>query len=432
MRQAIISLGLIVLALGLLSAPASAQDEDAPPRFEGVLEDESGPASDVRIIVTEVDDEGDAATGDDVFAAETFSDEAGTWVVELPERRGSYLVQLDLETLPAGVSLDAEDAARESSISRPGQVRVINFALGGQDLGGTSTFDQFSQATINGIKLGLIIAMCSVGLSLIYGTTGLINFAHGELVTFGAALAWWLNTQSLESGLVLSAALAVLGGALLGGGIEKGIMAPLRRRKLGSFQFVVVTIGMSLIGRQLFQLWIGEGNLTYRQFQIQTPWQVGPIEITPRDTTIIVVSAVVLVGVATVLQLTRLGKGMRAVSDNADLAASSGIAVNQVILWVWMSGAGLAALGGVFLGLSETVKFDMGFRLLLLMFAAVVLGGLGTAYGAMAGGLVIGVVTEVSTVWFEPELKFLWALLALVVVLLVRPQGILGTKERIG
>ena len=99
---------------------------------------------------------------------------------------------------------------------------------------------------------------------------------------------------------------------------------------------------------------------------------------------------------------------------------------------ICLFGVGLAALGGVFLGLSETVKFDMGFRLLLLMFAAVVLGGLGTAYGAMVGGLVIGIVTEVSTVWFEPELKFLWALLVLILVLLVRPQGILGTRERVG
>ena len=431
MRRALVSLGLIVLALGVMSAPTSAQEDDPSPRFEGQLEDESGPAQGVRIVVTAVGDEIDDGE-QEPFVAETVSDDEGAWEILLPDRRGTYAVELDVSTLPDGVALDDADAVRESSISQPGQVRVITFPLGGQELGGTSTFDQVAQATVNGVKLGLIIAMCSVGLSMIFGTTGLINFSHGELVTFGAALAWWLNTGSIEAGLIAAAALAVLGGCLLGGVIEKGIMAPLRRRRLGSFQFVVVTIGMSLVGRQLFQLWIGEGNLTYRQFQIQTPWELGPIDITPRDLTIIAVSTIALIGVATVLQLTRLGKGMRAVSDNADLAASSGIAVNRVILSVWVSGAGLAALGGVFLGLSETVKFDMGFRLLLLMFAAVVLGGLGTAYGAMVGGLVIGIVTEVSTVWFEPELKFLWALLVLILVLLVRPQGILGTKERVG
>lgn len=431
MRRALVSLGLIVLALGLLSAPTSAQEDDPPPRFEGQLEVESGPAQDVRIVVTEVGGETDDGE-QDPFVAETVSNAEGAWEISLPDRRGTYTVELDVSTLPEGVALDADDAVRESSISQPGQVRVINFALGGQDFGGSSSFEQVAQATVNGVKLGLIVAMCSVGLSMIFGTTGLINFSHGELVTFGAALAWWLNTGSIEAGLIAAAALAVMGGCLLGGVIEKGIMGPLRRRRLGSFQFVVVTIGMSLVGRQLLQLWIGEGNLTYRQFQIQAPWELGPIDITPRDLTIIAVSTIALIGVATVLQLTRLGKGMRAVSDNADLAASSGIAVNRVILSVWVSGAGLAALGGIFLGLSETVKFDMGFRLLLLIFAAVVLGGLGTAYGAMVGGLVIGIVTEVSTVWFEPELKFLWALLVLILVLLVRPQGILGTRERVG
>ena len=153
------------------------------------------------------------------------------------------------------------------------------------------------------------------------------------------------------------------------------------------------------------------------------PGNLGPIDLTPRDATIIVASIVVLVGVASVLQFTRMGKAMRAVSDNADLAASSGIAVDRIILSVWMAGAALAALGGVFFGLSEIVKFDMGFRLLLLIFAAVVLGGLGTAYGAMVGGIVIGLVTEISTVWVQPELKFVWALLALVVVFARAPPG---------
>jgi branched-chain amino acid transport system permease protein len=103
-----------------------------------------------------------------------------------------------------------------------------------------------------------------------------------------------------------------------------------------------------------------------------------------------------------------------------------------VILVVWVFGGALAALGGVFLGVAETVNWVMGFRLLLLMFAGVILGGLGTAYGALAGSIVVGLVTEISTVWLSSELKYVWALLILGVVLMVRPQGILGVKERIG
>ena len=103
-----------------------------------------------------------------------------------------------------------------------------------------------------------------------------------------------------------------------------------------------------------------------------------------------------------------------------------------MILFVWVMGAGLAAIGGIFLGATETVNWQMGFRLLLLMFAAVILGGLGTAYGAMVGGIVVGLVTEISTVWVSPELKLVFALAALIIVLLVRPQGILGSPERVG
>lgn len=439
-----------LLAVGgtlLLAGPAGAQEpDDAPdpaessdgdtveetdetepdaPRLRGILQQDEAPVVGASIDVREVD-------GD--FTATVATDETGAWEVELPRRGATYELELLVDTLPEGVEVSsAGGEIVRPRISTPGQVRDVTFRLGDDGPGsGTSDASRIAQAAVNGLKFGLIIAMSSIGLSLIFGTTGLINFSHGELVTFGAALAWWLNTQSIEAALIPATVLAVIGGAALGGGMELGIMRPLRRRKLGAFQFVVVTIGLSLVGRQLIQIWIGEGSQSYRDFQIQTPWELGPIDITPRDLTIIVVCLVALIAVGTVLQLTRMGKAMRAVSDNADLAASSGIAVDRVILAVWISGTGLAALGGVMFGLSEVVKFDMGFRFLLLIFSAVVLGGLGTAYGAMAGGVLIGLVTEISTVWVQPELKFVWALLVLIVVLLVRPQGILGIKERVG
>jgi neutral amino acid transport system permease protein len=132
------------------------------------------------------------------------------------------------------------------------------------------------------------------------------------------------------------------------------------------------------------------------------------------------------------LTRTRLGKAMRAVADERDLAESSGIDVQRVILAVWILGGALTGIGGIFLGIIESVDYLMGFRLLLLMFAAVTLGGLGSAYGAMVGGLIVGLVSEVSTVWFSSQIKYVWALLVLVVILLVRPQGILGRRERIG
>jgi branched-chain amino acid transport system permease protein len=132
------------------------------------------------------------------------------------------------------------------------------------------------------------------------------------------------------------------------------------------------------------------------------------------------------------LQRTKIGKAMRAVSDNRDLAASSGINVNRVILVVWMMGGGLAALGGVLLGLSDQVRWDMGFQLLLLMFAGVTLGGLGTAYGALVGSIIVGVFVQMSTLVIPNDIKYVGGLLLLIVILVIRPQGILGSRARIG
>jgi branched-chain amino acid transport system permease protein len=142
--------------------------------------------------------------------------------------------------------------------------------------------------------------------------------------------------------------------------------------------------------------------------------------------------AMVLIGIAVTLQKTRLGMSLRAVADLKDLAEASGIDVNRVILYTWIGCGALAALGGVLFGVSDTISFDMGFSLLLLMFAAVVLGGLGTAYGPMVGALIIGVVSQVSTYWISTKYRIAVALVVLIIAVIVRPQGILGRRERIG
>ncbi|MDJ0771297.1 MAG: branched-chain amino acid ABC transporter permease [Ilumatobacter sp.] len=413
---------LVMVGVALLPSPAAAQDD--APSFSGQLLFEGEPVEGVDVVVADVDGS---------FSATATSDADGNWRVEVPSKRATYDVTLVVETLPEGVELAADSAASlQIAVTRPGQERRATFTLGERVSTGTPLVEQIAQATINGIKLGLILAMCSVGLSLIFGTTGLINFAHGELVSFGAVVAFYLNTESLELTLILAGIIGVVAAGALGAGMELGLMQPLRRMKLGAFQFVVVTIGLSLVGRQLMQMWVGGEPESYREYQVQDPWDLGLFQLTPRDLTIMVICFVGLVAAGAALQLTKTGKATRAVADNPDLASASGIPVDGIILRVWVAGAALAGLGGVMFGLSEVVQFDAGFRLLLLIFAAVVLGGLGTAYGAMVGGLLIGLVTEVSTVWVQNELKFVWALLALVVALLIRPQGLLGIKERVG
>jgi neutral amino acid transport system permease protein len=132
------------------------------------------------------------------------------------------------------------------------------------------------------------------------------------------------------------------------------------------------------------------------------------------------------------LTRTRIGKATRAVSDNASLAAASGINVDRIILVVWVLAATLTGLSGILYGIFRQVNWSMGFQILLLLFAAVTLGGLGSAFGALVGSLIIGVVTELSTVWIPNDLRYAVALLILILVLLVRPQGVLGRKERVG
>ncbi len=432
---------LAIVGIGQASAsdsPAStgghgplvlAQDEDEgqPPVIGGTLtDDENDPVAGV-VIVVEADDGS--------FAGEASSADDGSWSVVLPAG-GDYRVTLLEDTLPPEVELRNPDRASLEFSMRPGQSRTVLFPLGDDDdASGRGFTSRFLQALLTGIKFGLIIAMSAIGLSLIFGTTGLINFSHGELVTFGAVVAFLFNASGalgFTIHLVPATLIAVAAGASLGYGLERGLWRPLRARKTGLLQMLVISIGLMFLIRHILVIFFGSRSRQLVGFAIQTPLEFGPFRVTVRDLTIMLLSIAILVGVATLLQKTRLGKAMRAVADNRNLAESSGIDVQRIILLIWVMGGGLAATGGVFLGTVENVSWLMGFRLLLLMFAGVILGGLGTAYGAMVGSLVVGIVTEVSVLWFPSELKLVWALAVLIIILLVRPQGILGVKERIG
>ena len=432
-------LGALV-AIMAFAAPSLAQQlaQDTDAGEEQEPEDGAGGEL-VRGTLT--DGEGAALEGvaitvsepDGTLIGETVSDSEGSWTQPVPGP-GDYVVSLDRETLPDGVELrDPERHSLEVSI-RPQQQRTLLFAMG--DLGARIGFaERLATATFSGLQFGLIIAIAAIGLSLIYGTTGLVNFAHGEFVTLGAVIAWFLNAPAgtgLGLHLIIAGLIAVVATTALGGGIELGLWRPLRRRRTGLIQMLVITIGLSIALRFALQIWFGGSSRPYFQYNIQDVVRVGPLSATPRDLTVSVIALVTLVGVATMLQRSRIGKAMRAVSDNRDLAESSGIDVQRVILVIWVMGAGLAGFGGVLNGIVENVHYLIGFRLLLLMFAGVILGGLGTAYGAMFGSIVVGLVTELSTLWFSTELKFVWALFALIIILLFRPQGLLGRAERIG
>ncbi|MQA83459.1 MAG: branched-chain amino acid ABC transporter permease [Streptosporangiales bacterium] len=435
---------MLILCAGLaLSPTALAQEGEA---LRGTLRGpDDKPVQGVKITVTE--------DGKQVGEAETSA--SGRWEIELPGP-GTYDVSVDVDSLPEGLQLRQEGGETLSDVSvQPDQQRTVIFPLttpgaggaggtggpspppgaGEQDGGGVSgSLGRVAQLLVDGVKFGVIIAISAIGLSLIFGTAGLINFAHGEMVTLGAVVAFLFSTAAAGPGIQLipAALLAVIVGGLAGGAMERGLWRPLRGRGTGRIQLFIISIGLSLLLRHVILVLYGAQPNSYADYTLQRALRFGPVSITPRDLIVVVLSFLALIGVGLMLQRTRIGKAMRAVSDNRDLAEASGIDVSRVILVVWVMGGMLAALGGVFYGLIEIVSWDMGFNLLLFMFAGVILGGLGTAYGAMVGSLVIGLIAQLSTLYFSVELQFAWALAVLILVLLVRPQGIFGRAERIG
>lgn len=309
---------------------------------------------------------------------------------------------------------------------------------------GTSTSVLLGQNVVNGLVFGILLALASVGLSLIYGTTGLSNFAHGEQVTLGAVLCFFFATPgkvtlpliptefSFGWPLPIAALVAIVLAAGTGWLQDRFLWNPIRKRRVAVLQQMIVSIGLSLALLNFIQWWIG-GTRYRLQTAIDTRLTFGPFYIGRQTLMSVIIALIVLAGVSLFLLKTRLGRATRAISDNPALAAASGIRVASIIRLVWALATGLAALGGILLALYENgFGFDSGGRLLLLMFAAVTLGGLGHAFGALVGSLVIGLVTEVSTVVFTPDLKYASALGILILILLVRPQGILGKAERVG
>lgn len=419
LAQALAALVLALLAIPLLASSAAADNED----LHGRLRNGTDPVADVRIFVTD-------STGTQV--GETRSDAEGNWRVGLPGA-GEYTVTLDTSTLPGGVALrNADNASIKRQVTGDAQVPQL-FPLGEGRTAKKSDTVEWIQLTAEGLRFGLLLALASVGLSLIYGTTGLVNFSHGELVTFGAMIAYWLNVQHGIQ-LIPAALMTVVICGAAGAAQDAFFWGQLRRRKAGLLAMMIISIGLAIFVRYVYQYLFGGGNQSYADYQGQAAKEPGNLgfALAPRDYWSMGVAVLAIALVLWALGATRMGKATRAVADNPSLAAASGIDVDRVIRLVWAVGAALAGLAGLLLGLAQQVNFSMGFDILLLMFAAVTLGGLGSATGALLGSLVIGLFIQLSTLWVPPDLKNVGALGVLIVILLVRPQGILGRAERIG
>ena len=431
-KRLAVSLGLFTILFGLLlpTTPAFAVDGEGTPdtssfTIGGIIKD-----GDVVLEGVEI-----SVLGAGGFQAVAKTGVDGRWSVIAPGK-GEYQVTLRQETLPEGASLrDPSRAVKTIKIDVVNTVNVL-FALNDTTTPTRGTDEKPVRAETNvflgrliaGLNLGILLAMAAIGLSLIYGTTALNNFAHGEMVTLGALLAFTFS-KLMGLDLLLSAVLTMVIVAGSGWLQDAAIWRPLRKRRVGLTQMMIVSIGFSLVVRYIFQIIYGGDTKVLSQGEI---WDIFGVPTQAVNVISAGVGIVILLLVAAFLTKTRIGKATRAVADNASLAAATGIDVERIIRIVWVIAGALTGISGVMLGLFLQASWDMGFSILLLMFAAVTLGGLGTAFGAAVGALVIGVFVEMSTLVIPTDLKFAGALVVMILVLLIRPQGILGKAQRIG
>jgi neutral amino acid transport system permease protein len=250
------------------------------------------------------------------------------------------------------------------------------------------------QLIINGIALGSIIALGAVGLTLTYGILRLSNFAHGDLMTLGAFVAWMLNLSPIP---VLN--------------------------NIWVSMFVIISIGLALFLRNGILLIWGSDAKRYN-LPVSEAIDLFGLKIKFYNLVVLGLAIVAIAGLHFLLQNTKIGKAMRAVADDIDLARVTGIDVEKVVLWTWIISASLTGLGGQMYGLVANVRPDMGWFLIMPMFAAVTLGGIGNPYGAIAGAFIIGIAQEVSVPIVGSQYKLAIALILMVLTLLFRPQGL--------
>ncbi len=278
------------------------------------------------------------------------------------------------------------------------------------------------QLLIYGIVLGSIITLGAIGLSLIYGIIRFANFAHGDMMMVGAYIAlFFVVTVGLP--MFVAFPLAMAGGALLAVVIDQLLYRRLRRTS--PVILLISSFGIALVLRSLIQLIWGPSIHVYEQ-GIKLPIRFWGLGIKSDQLYILGGSVALVAALHLFLKYTRVGKAMRALSDNSALAQATGIDTERVIVWTWVIGAALTAAAGIFLAIDTQLHPVMGWRLLLPLFAAAILGGIGKPYGAIAGGMVIGIAQEMSTLVITPDYKPAVAFALMVIMLLVRPTGLLG------
>ncbi|MFB6221684.1 MAG: branched-chain amino acid ABC transporter permease [Halolamina sp.] len=324
---------------------------------------------------------------------------------------------------------------------------------------GDLTAAQFLSYLWDGLVFGLGLGLAGIGLSMTYSILNFANFSHGDYLTTGAFTGWsvtWLlaglgtglssiRLLLIDTGIstnvlnisVLAAPIQILAGLVAAAVITVGVSLALDRvvykpmRDEEGISLLIASIGVALALRYTLVLFyntdsrgLTAGNATFR-----VPVGVGSITVTVHQITLVVVGMALMLGVHLLLQRSKLGKAMRAMADNEDLARVTGIPTERVVRFTWIIGGGLAGAAGFLLALERgNMNFILGWRLLLPVFAAVILGGIGSIYGAMFGGLAIGVARSVSTVWIPAEFSLVASFVLMILVLLFKPSGLFSGR----
>ncbi len=301
------------------------------------------------------------------------------------------------------------------------------------------------ELVVNGLFLGTIIALGAIGLTMVYGILKFAHIAHGDFMTLGAYIAFFLigtlfpriGVQGAGLGpftfgypllLALPLTMAVL--VAVGIGLDLVVYRRLRRRGVSMVVLAMTSLGIAIALRGLVQILWGGGTEQYPR--LSRPFYQLPmgVRIPPDGLFIMALTLALVVALYLFLTRTKMGKAMRATSDNPELARVSGINTQHVIWWTWAIVAALAATAGVLLAVFQAQLLPiMGWRYLIPLFAAVILGGIGNPYGALVGAFIIGVTSEVSTEWLNPSYQPAIAFLIMIATLLLRPRGIFGVRD---
>ena len=274
-----------------------------------------------------------------------------------------------------------------------------------------------------GIITGGVLALAALGLSLLFRTVKFINFSYGDVLALGAYLTFFFNV-TLGFPLVPSALLGMFLTGIVGVIIHKAVVKPLKESvKAGPLTLLIATMGVAFMIRNTILIVWGPEPKMYN-VATQEAMQVGPFLITPIQLIAIISSVLIMVLIYFLLQFTKLGKMIRATSDNMDLARIRGIRTESVVVWTWLISSALSGLAGVMLGLMGAVDLHMGIEMLLVIFASVIMGGIGNPYGAVAGAMIIGISMEVSSAFGLSEYKSALAYLLMGVILLLKPRGL--------